>query len=553
MKQTTLLLVLLLVCPCAFAQPANDDCAAAISITTGITMTSTSGAGTDGPPSCPTNQDIWYSFAAPLTGTLEVGLCGSIYDTYLSVYPDTGVCPPAAGSELACNDDSCGLQSFVTVPVVMGDMYLIRVGGFTGSSGTGQLSVSYEVLPVTGLMCTANGSTVDLNWTNGTTYDEVRVYVDGVLDATLGGGQTTYTTGALLDGTHTICVEGFQAAAGPAAQACCSLFLGQLTDLILDLEGAGATDSTGALVISLQSLGLNPAVETTVPITAVPFLAQAERIWVMTGTFPDDYRISAAEGDALAAVAAQGTGIYFEGGDHWGFQHAFSGLDARDGVESDIGANISDGDDSFTSMDGQDASAVGIDLSGFAGVVYSQDQGGNDYTDRLEVTGTTAGATPDADILAAAATWRDASSASGYITGVAAIHNDGGVMISSSWEFGGFGGNQENLASSYLSLFGSVVGTQFVRGECNNDGSVNLPDAVFLLTYLFPPSGTPAPLDCIDACDTNDDGSLNLVDAVAILNALFGQPIIPLPGPATCGTDPTANDALDCQVFGACP
>lgn len=95
------------------------------------------------------------------------------------------------------------------------------------------------------------------------------------------------------------------------------------------------------------------------------------------------------------------------------------------------------------------------------------------------------------------------------------------------------------------------VAADFVRGDCNEDGSVNIADPVNLLTFLFP-SGAPIVLGCGDACDANDDGSLNVADAVAALSALFGNPTIPLPAPSTCGPD-LAADTLTCDAFAACP
>lgn len=115
----------------------------------------------------------------------------------------------------------------------------------------------------------------------------------------------------------------------------------------------------------------------------------------------------------------------------------------------------------------------------------------------------------------------------------------------------------DNVFGPGVTTFDNVVITgqpganPFNRGDCNNDGSFNLPDAVFLLAFLFP-TGAPATLDCVDACDANDDGALNLPDAVTVLNALFGMPPISLPGPLNCSSDPTM-DGYDCLGFGACP
>lgn len=100
--------------------------------------------------------------------------------------------------------------------------------------------------------------------------------------------------------------------------------------------------------------------------------------------------------------------------------------------------------------------------------------------------------------------------------------------------------------------------SDFVRGNCNALGTtVNLADVVYLLGFLFVSGGTtPNQLPCRDACDANDDGSLNLADAVALLNSLFGIPPASLPAPNVvvgCGSDPTPADPLDCLSYPGCP
>ncbi|MEM7165348.1 MAG: hypothetical protein AAF581_07790 [Planctomycetota bacterium] len=94
--------------------------------------------------------------------------------------------------------------------------------------------------------------------------------------------------------------------------------------------------------------------------------------------------------------------------------------------------------------------------------------------------------------------------------------------------------------------------TGFTRGDCYGDGVRNFIDIVSVLLAAFPPPGAQPVLGCADACDVNDDGSLNVVDAVALLNFLFGVPPVPVPGPQDCGTDSTV-DTLDCLVAINCP
>ncbi|MDE0959623.1 MAG: hypothetical protein OSB09_02480 [Planctomycetota bacterium] len=93
-------------------------------------------------------------------------------------------------------------------------------------------------------------------------------------------------------------------------------------------------------------------------------------------------------------------------------------------------------------------------------------------------------------------------------------------------------------------------GTQFIRGDVNDDSSVNLPDAIFALSALFVPGSNPA--TCLDSADINDDGSFNLPDAVFLLSALFVPGSSPIPDPVgNCDADPS-DDTIDCELNN-CP
>lgn len=101
-----------------------------------------------------------------------------------------------------------------------------------------------------------------------------------------------------------------------------------------------------------------------------------------------------------------------------------------------------------------------------------------------------------------------------------------------------------DLGPLELELPGPCTGESFfVRGDSNDDGDIDVSDAVHLLLHLF--TGLAAD-DCQDARDMNDDGELELTDAVYLLNHLFlAQPGPPAPYPAP-GFDPTP-DGLSCS------
>ena len=87
----------------------------------------------------------------------------------------------------------------------------------------------------------------------------------------------------------------------------------------------------------------------------------------------------------------------------------------------------------------------------------------------------------------------------------------------------------------------------FVRGDTNQDGSIDIADAIASLTCLF--SCLPV---CLSAEDCNDDGVWDIADPVALLGHLFlGTGSLPPPFPE-CGVDPTP-DGLDCSLPPLCP
>ncbi|MFQ5654970.1 MAG: dockerin type I repeat-containing protein, partial [Planctomycetota bacterium] len=90
---------------------------------------------------------------------------------------------------------------------------------------------------------------------------------------------------------------------------------------------------------------------------------------------------------------------------------------------------------------------------------------------------------------------------------------------------------------------------EFVRGDANGSGLIDIADAVFLLAFLFS-NGDPPP--CDDAADVNDDGMIDISDPVNLLAFLFSNGPPPPPPHPDCGVDPT-DDLLDCVEFLPCP
>lgn len=98
----------------------------------------------------------------------------------------------------------------------------------------------------------------------------------------------------------------------------------------------------------------------------------------------------------------------------------------------------------------------------------------------------------------------------------------------------------------------------FLRGDSNDDGKVNLADAICTLSFLFGPADDACKIGvgkCQDKADTNDDGKVNLADAITLLDVLFGTGHDIPPPSIDCGVDPTDDDDLvDCDYpEGICP
>lgn len=95
-------------------------------------------------------------------------------------------------------------------------------------------------------------------------------------------------------------------------------------------------------------------------------------------------------------------------------------------------------------------------------------------------------------------------------------------------------------------------GPMFQRGDANQDGKLDLSDAVCTLHYLFVGGDGPCVRPgCMDALDASDNGNVEITDAINILGHLF-LGAGPLPEPfGACGIDPT-EDTLDCAAHAAC-
>jgi len=127
--------------------PPNDLCANRPGIGLGSTPFSTLNATTDGPTHTGCSffgnnnitNDVWFNYPSLCDGDLTIATCSNAaWDTKIAVYGAYG-CDNLDARLLACSDDDCGNQSTVTIPVAAGDFITIRVGGYIGATGSGNL------------------------------------------------------------------------------------------------------------------------------------------------------------------------------------------------------------------------------------------------------------------------------------------------------------------------------------------------------------------------------------------------------------------------------
>ncbi len=140
--------------------PANDNCADATDVTSSGTFDfDNTAASADGTATCGASAggpDVWFRVTPANSGDLIVSTCGlTSMDTVLAAFDACG------GTQLVCLDDSCGLQTQITVGVTANTPVWIRVAGFAGNIGSGQISFELPGVPPPGRW-TEDGDAGDL-------------------------------------------------------------------------------------------------------------------------------------------------------------------------------------------------------------------------------------------------------------------------------------------------------------------------------------------------------------------------------------------------------
>lgn len=133
------------------------------------------------------------------------------------------------------------------------------------------------------------------------------------------------------------------------------------------------------------------------------------------------------------------------------------------------------------------------------------------------------------------------------ITTSLAYRNDLGVPpVRNTIAVGGF--SQDVILESGTVQLIPRLRDRFIRGDCNDEGIVNIADGIFLLSYLFEKGTAPG---CAGACDTNSDGPIQLADAIYLFSYLFQKGPVPgNPSPPNCGTTDIPDE--ECENQDSC-
>lgn len=187
--------------------PANDECANATPISEGaIPVSNINATGITYPSFACTGDgyftilnDVFFRYVANATGTATVSTCGGMtIDTVMAAF--TGPCN--APTWVACNDDSCGLQSTLSFPTVCGETYTIVLGSYLdgpGDTGSGTMTLTQTGGCFDPADCTSAGL-VQLGYQNvGNWWEGLG---DVVLPASCGlGGDSTIHKGSFWSWT----------------------------------------------------------------------------------------------------------------------------------------------------------------------------------------------------------------------------------------------------------------------------------------------------------------------------------------------------------------
>ena len=340
---------------------------------------------------------------------------------------------------------------------------------------------------VTDLTCSSETGGTQLQWTNGSSYDQIEILRNGSSVATLAGSEVSYLDTSAAGGTSLYQLQPQFAGVASDASNICSASRTPMA--ITGLQAIVVENCQGDVQLSWQN-------------TEVYESIRVERNGIPLITLPGQLTSVAIE------VAGQAV-------------HQISLIPSIDFV------------DGF-------ATSATVDTSVAPVVVPTNFDGSVDPdTCQASLTWTNQGTYSGLRIVSNGETLAELSGAatSAVVSlPTSGVHNLGLVALGECGE--------ASMAPTLLELDCSQ---RFLRGDHNGDSTVDISDAMSLLSALFANGVT----NCEDAADSNDDGNVDVSDAVRTLQYLFGGASIPAPT-GNCGSDQTV-DGLGCQQGSDCP
>ncbi len=133
------------------------------------------------------------------------------------------------------------------------------------------------------------------------------------------------------------------------------------------------------------------------------------------------------------------------------------------------------------------------------------------------------------------------------------------LMINEGYQFGFSGLSQQDEMSIWSRILTQEeitslyeAGTNeitFIRGDVNEDGSIDVTDPIVALDYIYGVIDAPS---CLQSLDVDADDLIGIGDALALLSYVFGTgsppPVFPFP---SCGV--SLPDTFTCLQHSACP
>ncbi len=287
--------------------PANDDCTTATPIAgTGLVPFTTINAstGTQGQAEAlclafgftGIARDVWYDWTAPSTGIATIETCGQTsLDTKIAAYAGAG-CP--TGSAIACNDDTCVLQSRVQFACTAGQVYALQVGSYPGggTSGSGNLNITVGAPTV---------KISQLYGAGGNTFASVRqdymeVYNPGPVGQPLNGWSIQYaSTSGSFSAANTVALPNVTLGVGKY------LLVQQAPGTTISAGGAPdlpAADATGTVNMSGTDMKVALVSSTTFLPTGLPTYSGNPTLVDFVGAGTANWNdVGAAGGAHLAA------------------------------------------------------------------------------------------------------------------------------------------------------------------------------------------------------------------------------------------------------------